>query len=206
MEMNFKDRGFLSTWHLNMVTFDREDNLWCVGTSNNIGKWNSRTFGLVDKKEYNQSWESKMIAFDKSNAMWCVGTKGNLAKWNTTTGAWEEPEIKKPWDLKMIAFDNFGVMWCVGADGNVGKWNPIDSKWDNQGDLGGWKLDWIAFRPGDPRNDIYCVGTEHNLGLHDPKFPNDTFHIASNFECKSLYFHEIFGYCIGTEGNMGVSI
>ncbi|MFA0810171.1 hypothetical protein [Microbulbifer epialgicus] len=147
-----------------------------------------------------------MIAFDKSNAMWGVGTKGNLAKWNPTTEHWEEPDIEKPWDLKMIAFDNSGEMWCVGEKGNVGKWNPIDNKWDDQGDLGGWKLDWIAFRPGDPRGDIYCVDTNGKLGLYDPKFPNDTFHIASNFECKSLYFHEIFGFCVGTKGNMGVSI
>jgi hypothetical protein len=134
--------------------------LWCIGTGNNVGKWNPETRSWDDQGLLG-GWTLLSLAFDADGAMWCVGTENNVGKWNPETRSWDDQGRLGGWMLLSLAFDADGAMWCVGTENNVGKWNPGTRSWDNLGLLGGWTLLSLAF---DESGDRWCVGTENNVG------------------------------------------
>lgn len=149
----------LIQWTLKMLTYDKQDNIWCVGTGGNMGKLKSDTESWDGQTS---NWTLNWLAFDSSNAMWCVGTDGNVGKWDSSTTSWISQPAMSKWTLKMIAFDSSNTMWCVGTQGNVGKWDTSTTSWVSQPTMSTWTLKMIAF---DDIGGMWCVGADGNVGI-----------------------------------------
>jgi hypothetical protein len=154
-QSEFINLGNIAGWDILMIAWDSQGTMWCVGTANNVGKWNGSAWddlGLLG------GWTIRQLAFDPSGDMWCVGTANNVGKWNGS--GWDELGLLGGWTINSLTWDSEGNMWCVGIANNVGWWNG--SGWVDEGLIGGWTIQQLAF---DPWGNMWCVDTANNVGL-----------------------------------------
>ena len=201
--MKWVDRYLLTEWQVNMIAFDKNDTLWCVGQGENVGLWNTITVGFDDQKYYG-GWKLLMLAFDKNNNMWCVRDNNHVGLWDATNQRWQDKGKYGGWDLLMLTFDNNNTMWCVGTDGNVGKWNANNNGWDNYHRPDGWQAIWIAFKPNDPLDQFYCVGAKNNLGRYQID-QGDMLLEEQNWALTTITFARDLAWATGLKGNVGYS-
>lgn len=197
--INFYNHGLLNDWTLNSFALVNKI-FYGVGTAGNAFKM-ATDYALPIAEDLGNigGWTLKMLASDNNGALYCVGTEDNVGKWEN--GNWTNEGKIGGWTLKMLAFDQENGIWAVGTEGNVGRWDGLTML--DQGNLGGWTLDSIAFDPMNPEQ-IFCVGTAHNLGVYNLQTKEMT-SLDCNWTVKSAIIQEnpyrIIG--IGTAGNVG---
>jgi hypothetical protein len=128
----------MGNWTLNMLAWDRDGTLWCVGTAGNVGGWHNDKW--LDRGNQG-GWTLKMMTWNAGFQLVGVGTRGNVGIW--TGQAWTDLGLMGGWTLKMTAFDKTGRQWAVGTEGNIGLWDG--QGWTDLGMAGGWTVDWLYF-------------------------------------------------------------
>ena len=151
----------LGDWSLKQITFDLSGQMWCVGTGNNVGKYDPTKNKMTYMGNLG-SWSINSIAFDIDGKLWAVGTGGHVGVWDGSKMKLQGNNgLLGDWTLKYLAFDHSGRIWCVGTGSNVGIYNPTTKKMDDKGFLGDWAINSIAFELDGP---MYVVGTGGNVG------------------------------------------
>jgi hypothetical protein len=202
--ITWTDKGFMGGWWLRMITFDAQNNMWCVGNDGNFAKWDPAGNKWIDQ---GGTWRLKMIVFVDGH-LYGVGYDGNVGMWSGNQ--WNDLGFVGGWWLNMFSLDSNNMPWCVGNDLNAAKWGAtIFGNWtlvppsgSKPGFPGCWWLKWLSFSP---HGRIYCVGNDGNLGSYDPDgdIMSD---VDQNWELKMITWDGSGNlWCVGHDGNVGFS-
>ena len=71
------DQGAMGGWTVKMLSYDKLDTLWCVGTAGNVGQWLENGTWSDYTAEVG-GWSFDYFGFDPQGYQWGIGTEGNV--------------------------------------------------------------------------------------------------------------------------------
>ena len=119
----------LNSWGILSLDFDSSNNLWCVGTNNNLGLFVDGSW-----QDQESNWSLISIACDDQGKLWGVGTEGNVGLW--TGSQWVDQNLGS--SFASITFNRrLGTMWAVDFGGSAGRFSP---DWIQDRDFEPWSV------------------------------------------------------------------